>query len=220
MRIVKISAGSSSVGSHSAALDSQGQIYMWGVAYAIGMGTVKPVLEPTLLQTFHLDEEEKTHQRKWQRMQLRRQRKQQAKTQSTSNNPLHSSSSSSSRAGDTDPNDDEDDEDDDDEEEGMGRADAAYAQVPTDAPLGSDMGLFGSVPCIDVACGGGFTVVVTRYHTSYPLLLLSLPFYLLILLLSHYPPPPLLFFFPLVPSTFVPFSDSFPLTLPTPPPSL
>ena len=159
---------------------------MWGVAYAIGMGTVKPVLEPTLLQTFHLDEEEKTHQRKWQRMQLRRQRKQQAKTQSTSNNPLHSSSSSSSRVDASDFNDDEDDEDDDDEEEeGMGRADAAYAQVPTDAPLGSDMGLFGSVPCIDVACGGGFTVVVTRYHPPFPLNAIHL--------ISLYPPPLLIF---------------------------
>ena len=54
---------------------------MWGVAYAIGMGTVKPVLEPTSLQTFLLDDDEKNHQRKWQRAQLARQRRKVAREQ-------------------------------------------------------------------------------------------------------------------------------------------
>ena len=151
---------------------------MWGVAYAIGMGTVKPVLEPTLLQSFLLDDTEKTHRRKWQRAQQMRQRRKRARDaqaavmknqRNPSSNTNNNNNNSTAMDDQVNNDDEEEEEDDEEEEEGIGRRDdAAYANVPTNAPLGTDMGLFGSIPCIDVACGGGFTVVVTRYEPTHP----------------------------------------------------
>lgn len=48
-KIVKVSAGSGSIGSHSVALDSNGRLYAWGVAYSCGLSTSKPKLTPTLV---------------------------------------------------------------------------------------------------------------------------------------------------------------------------
>lgn len=45
--IVKIAAGSSSIGAHSMAVDSAGCLYGWGVAYAVGLGQVKAITTPT-----------------------------------------------------------------------------------------------------------------------------------------------------------------------------
>ena len=134
-RIVKIAAGSSTVGSHSAALDSHGKVYVWGVAYAVGLGTAKPALEPKLLDTFHMDDEEREHRRLWRRAQRREQRRQKA------------AGGGSDVAGE----DDDDDNDDVDDP----------ADIARDAAADNDS-VFGSVPCVDVACGGGFTLLVTR----------------------------------------------------------
>ena len=51
-KIVKISAGSGSIGSHSMCIDSDGMLYGWGVPQAVGHGGVKPVLAPVLIDTF------------------------------------------------------------------------------------------------------------------------------------------------------------------------
>lgn len=52
--ITKVAAGSCAIGSHSLALDSAGKCYSWGVGYITGLGVVKPVLSPRLLDTFLL----------------------------------------------------------------------------------------------------------------------------------------------------------------------
>lgn len=54
-RISKVAAGSGSIGSHSMAIDSDGNLYAWGVPYAAGHGGVRPVMQPTLLSTFPLE---------------------------------------------------------------------------------------------------------------------------------------------------------------------
>jgi alpha-tubulin suppressor-like RCC1 family protein len=48
-KINRIAAGSGAIGSHSCAVSSTGDLYVWGAAYICGLGTSKPVLEPTLL---------------------------------------------------------------------------------------------------------------------------------------------------------------------------
>ena len=40
------------MGSHSACLDDKGYLYSWGCPYVSGLGTTKPVLLPTLVDTF------------------------------------------------------------------------------------------------------------------------------------------------------------------------
>lgn len=50
--IQRVSAGSASIGSHSMAIDNAGVLYGWGVPYAAGQGTLKPVLTPTTI-AFH-----------------------------------------------------------------------------------------------------------------------------------------------------------------------
>ena len=53
----KIAAGSGVIGSHSMAIDSEGFLYSWGVAYASGLGKItKPILSPELVDTFPEDE--------------------------------------------------------------------------------------------------------------------------------------------------------------------
>lgn len=47
--IVKVAAGSSSIGAHTMAIDSQGNLYGWGVAYAVGVGIVKTIMNPTFV---------------------------------------------------------------------------------------------------------------------------------------------------------------------------
>ena len=54
-RVAKVAAGSGSIGSHSLAIDSDGQLYGWGVPYAAGHGGLRPHLSPTLLTSFPLD---------------------------------------------------------------------------------------------------------------------------------------------------------------------
>ena len=51
-RITKVAAGSGDIGSHSLAIDENGALYSWGVAYSCGHGDVKPVLAPTLVTSF------------------------------------------------------------------------------------------------------------------------------------------------------------------------
>ena len=51
-RIVKVAAGSGSIGSHSMCIDSEGQLYGWGVPQAVGLGSSQPVLVPTPINTF------------------------------------------------------------------------------------------------------------------------------------------------------------------------
>ncbi len=48
-KIIKVAAGSGSIGSHSMALDSHGRLYGWGVAYSCGLSTSKPKLTPTIV---------------------------------------------------------------------------------------------------------------------------------------------------------------------------
>ena len=138
-RIVKIAAGSSAIGSHSAALDSEGQLFVWGVSYAVGMGTVKPTLEPALLNTFRIDDVEREHKWKWERAQRARQQR---------------ANSSSGRGGAS-----ADASDDAGADGAAVGAEVGDEQMP---PPGDNDAIFGSVACIDVACGGGFTVAVTR----------------------------------------------------------
>lgn len=45
--IVKIAAGGGLIGSHSMAIDRDGNLYGWGVPQAVGVSTLKPVLHPT-----------------------------------------------------------------------------------------------------------------------------------------------------------------------------
>jgi alpha-tubulin suppressor-like RCC1 family protein len=44
--IIRIAAGSSSIGAHSMAIDKEGRLYGWGVAYAVGVGVVKAITSP------------------------------------------------------------------------------------------------------------------------------------------------------------------------------
>ena len=44
--IVRIAAGSSSIGAHSMAIDKEGRLFGWGVAYAVGLGVVKAITSP------------------------------------------------------------------------------------------------------------------------------------------------------------------------------
>ena len=48
-KIVKIAVGSSAIGSHSMAIDDCGNLYGWGVAYALGLGVVKAIVSPTYI---------------------------------------------------------------------------------------------------------------------------------------------------------------------------
>jgi alpha-tubulin suppressor-like RCC1 family protein len=48
-KVVKIAVGSSAIGSHSMAIDDGGNLYGWGVAYAIGLGVVKAIVSPTYI---------------------------------------------------------------------------------------------------------------------------------------------------------------------------
>jgi alpha-tubulin suppressor-like RCC1 family protein len=50
--IVKIAAAAGIIGSHSLALDENGNLYSWGVAQATGHGVMKPVLSPRQIDTF------------------------------------------------------------------------------------------------------------------------------------------------------------------------
>lgn len=60
-KIVKIAAGSASIGSHSMAIDADGRLYGWGVPYAVGHGGTKPVLSPKTIDTFPLFLDEEAH---------------------------------------------------------------------------------------------------------------------------------------------------------------
>lgn len=51
-RLVKVSAGACPIGSHSLALDDQGRVFSWGMAFASGTGATKPLLQPRLVDTF------------------------------------------------------------------------------------------------------------------------------------------------------------------------
>ena len=55
---------SGSIGSHSLALTTLGQIYSWGVGHASGHGTIKPVPTPLLLKTFPIDTIEENYRKK------------------------------------------------------------------------------------------------------------------------------------------------------------
>ena len=62
-RIAKVAAGSGDIGSHSLAIDENGALYSWGVAYSCGHGDVQPVLAPTIVTSFPIpksDDEEST----------------------------------------------------------------------------------------------------------------------------------------------------------------
>jgi len=48
-KIIKISAGAGVIGAHSMALDSNGNLYGWGVPYAVGSGNLKAAMEPSLI---------------------------------------------------------------------------------------------------------------------------------------------------------------------------
>jgi len=48
-KIAKIAVGSSTIGSHSMAIDDGGNLYGWGVAYAVGLGVVKAIVSPTYI---------------------------------------------------------------------------------------------------------------------------------------------------------------------------
>lgn len=65
-KIVKISAGAGLIGAHSMAIDSSGNLYGWGVPYAVGLGNVKPVLSPALINpsfpTVPLEEDEEENE--------------------------------------------------------------------------------------------------------------------------------------------------------------
>jgi len=103
-KIVKIAAGSGSIGSHSMCIASDGMLYGWGVPQAVGHGGLKPVLAPLLIDTFPS-----------------------AIVQSHPDTPDA-------------PERDEEAEDGD----------------------FMDGGATGALPCMDVSCGGGFTVAVLR----------------------------------------------------------
>ena len=148
-RIVKIAAGSSAIGSHSAALDSDGQLFVWGVSYAVGMGTVKPTLEPTLLDTFRIDEVERTHKWRWERAQCAREQRANSSSGSNRNNRRNAATGAV-----------DDDDNDDDDAEAAAAVDGEDEEMPP--PPSDNDAIFGSVACVDVACGGGFTVAVTR----------------------------------------------------------
>ena len=105
-KIVKVSAGSGTIGSHSMAIDSNGNLYGWGSPHAVGLGDLKPVLVPKLIDTFP--------------------------------------SSLISRA-DTIPEEEETNEDDNGEID--------------NGEIGNG-GAICAIKCLDVSCGGGFTVVV------------------------------------------------------------
>jgi alpha-tubulin suppressor-like RCC1 family protein len=50
--IIKIAAAAGIIGSHSVALDENGNLYSWGFAQATGHGVVKPVTSPRQIDTF------------------------------------------------------------------------------------------------------------------------------------------------------------------------
>ena len=51
-KIAKIAAGSGPIGSHSMCIDNEGMLYGWGVPQAVGLGSLKPVMAPRLIDTF------------------------------------------------------------------------------------------------------------------------------------------------------------------------
>jgi alpha-tubulin suppressor-like RCC1 family protein len=116
-KIIKVAAGSGSIGSHSMALDNKGKLYGWGVNYAIGLSQITtPVLAPTQIVSFPVHPDDRRLARRTRRQQN----------------------------GDDNLEDDDDDNDDDDNDESRTR-------LVTEA-----------LPCIDVSCGGGFTVAILR----------------------------------------------------------
>jgi len=106
---VKIAAGSSSIGSHSMAIDRSGKLYGWGVAYAVGVGVVKAIPTPTRVMVGELNAAQQL-------------------------NPEAEEPVAGAEAG------------------GAGVASAA-AEAAREV--------------VDVACGGGFTVCVTRAGHAY-----------------------------------------------------
>ena len=109
-KIVKIAAGSGTIGGHSMCIDSAGLLYGWGVPQAAGHGNLKPVMSPKLIDTFPS-----------------------ALVQSHPDDPR----SAATRAAEEVPEDEE-------------SSDIAHG------------GASEALPCIDVACGGGFTVAVLQ----------------------------------------------------------
>lgn len=57
--IVKIAAAAGIIGSHSMALDENGNLYSWGVSQATGHGVVKPVMSPRQIDTFPIPQSTK-----------------------------------------------------------------------------------------------------------------------------------------------------------------
>lgn len=55
-KIAMVAAGGSVAGSHSMAIDSEGSLYGWGYARAVGVGTVAPLLLPTAVEIRAQDE--------------------------------------------------------------------------------------------------------------------------------------------------------------------
>ena len=52
------------IGSHSLALTSNGRLYAWGVPHATGLGSIKPVWAPLLVETFPIDSAERERRKK------------------------------------------------------------------------------------------------------------------------------------------------------------
>ena len=52
VKVVKVAAGCGALGSHSFALDAEGRLYGWGLAHALGLGVIKPLLSPTQVTSF------------------------------------------------------------------------------------------------------------------------------------------------------------------------
>jgi len=51
-RVVKVATGSGPIGSHTLALDSTGRVYAWGCSHSLGLGHIRPVHTPTIMDSF------------------------------------------------------------------------------------------------------------------------------------------------------------------------
>lgn len=138
--IVKIAAGSSSIGGHSMAIDRAGRLYGWGVAYAAGVGHIKALTVPTLVTVGAISDP----------------------LYSEHAAPSHSTAGAFSRrravrASTEEPQGEVEDDVEfiEDPREGFGRAGAVFTQR-------SRFSAAERREVVDVACGGGFTVCVTR----------------------------------------------------------
>jgi E3 ubiquitin-protein ligase HERC2 len=130
--IVKIAAGSSSIGGHSMAIDRAGRLYGWGVAYAVGVGHIKAITQPALVPV------------------------------GTVRDPLYSehAANAGGRRGAQPVHG---------EPQGEVEDDVEFIEDPREAEGGaavftqrSKLSAAERREVVDVACGGGFTVCVTR----------------------------------------------------------